>query len=43
MQPVTVDDLAPIFPMGLIEQEVSLERYIHIPGEVRARAWCGVV
>ncbi|GAB4820355.1 hypothetical protein N2152v2_007401 [Parachlorella kessleri] len=35
MQPVTVDDLVPIFPMGLIEQEVSLERYIDIPDEVR--------
>ncbi len=33
-QPVGPDDLAPIFPMGLIEQEVSQERYIDIPGEV---------
>lgn len=33
-QPVGPDDLAPLFPMGLIEQEVSQERYIDIPGEV---------
>jgi len=33
-QPVGPDDLAPIFPMGLIEQEVSQERYIDIPGAV---------
>jgi tryptophan synthase beta chain len=29
------DDLAPIFPGALIEQEVSRERYIEIPEEVR--------
>jgi tryptophan synthase beta chain len=33
-QPVGPDDLAPIFPMQLIEQEVSQERYIDIPEEV---------
>ncbi|MBC7254403.1 MAG: TrpB-like pyridoxal phosphate-dependent enzyme [Actinobacteria bacterium] len=33
-QPVGPDDLAPIFPMGLIEQEVSQEPYIDIPGAV---------
>jgi len=33
-QPVGPDDLAPIFPMNLIEQEVSQERYIDIPEEV---------
>ena len=33
-QPVGPDDLAPIFPMPLIEQEVSQERYIDIPEEV---------
>jgi len=33
-QPVGPDDLAPIFPMNLIEQEVSQERYIKIPEEV---------
>jgi len=33
-QPVGPDDLAPLFPMGLIEQEVSQERYIDIPGAV---------
>lgn len=34
-EPVGPDDLAPLFPMGLIEQEVSGERYIDIPDEVR--------
>ena len=33
-QPIGPDDLAPLFPMGLIMQEVSTERYIDIPGEV---------
>jgi len=33
-QPLTPDDLAPLFPMALIEQEVSQERWIDIPGEV---------
>lgn len=35
LQPVTPDDLLPLFPMGLIEQEVSTERWIDIPDEVR--------
>jgi tryptophan synthase beta chain len=34
-QPVTPDDLAPLFPMALIMQEVSAEPYIEIPGPVR--------
>jgi len=34
-QPLTPGDLAPIFPMGLIMQEVSQERWIEIPDEVR--------
>ncbi len=34
-QPVTPDDLAPLFPMALIQQEVSTERYIEIPEPVR--------
>ncbi|MEX0769298.1 MAG: TrpB-like pyridoxal phosphate-dependent enzyme [Balneolaceae bacterium] len=34
-KPAGPDDLSPIFPMGLIEQEVSAERYIEIPDEVR--------
>jgi tryptophan synthase beta chain len=34
MQPIGPADLAPIFPMGLIEQEVSTKREIDIPGEV---------
>jgi tryptophan synthase beta chain len=32
--PVGPDDLAPVFPMNLIEQEVSTERWIDIPEEV---------
>ena len=34
MEPVGPEDLAPLFPMALIEQEVSAERYIDIPGGV---------
>ena len=33
-QPVGPQDLTPIFPMGLIEQEVSTARWIDIPEEV---------
>ncbi len=33
-EPVSLDDLKPIFPVGLIEQEVSSEREIKIPEEV---------
>ncbi|MDH5638607.1 MAG: pyridoxal-phosphate dependent enzyme, partial [Nitrospinota bacterium] len=33
-QPVGPDDLAPLFPMDLIGQEVSQERWIDIPSEV---------
>jgi len=33
--PIVPADLAPLFPMALIEQEVSKERYIDIPEEVR--------
>ncbi len=35
MKPVGPDDLAPLFPMDLILQEVSLEREIEIPEPVR--------
>ena len=35
MQPVSPDDLLPLFPMGLIEQEVSQQRWIDIPEPVR--------
>ena len=40
-KPVTPDDLTPIFPMGVIMQEFSPERYIDIPEEVQAvyRTW----
>jgi tryptophan synthase beta chain len=34
LQPVGPDDLAPLFPMALIEQEVTTERYVDIPPEV---------
>jgi len=34
-KPISPDDLAPLFPMSLIEQEVSTQRFIPIPEEVR--------
>jgi len=34
-EPVGPEDLAPIFPMELIKQEVSQERWIEIPDDVR--------
>ena len=33
-EPVGPEALAPLFPMSLIEQEVTGERYVDIPGEV---------
>jgi tryptophan synthase beta chain len=33
-KPITPDMLAPVFPMNLIEQEVSQERWIDIPEEI---------
>ncbi|MDF2762812.1 MAG: Tryptophan synthase beta chain [Thermomicrobiales bacterium] len=40
-QPIGPDDLAPLFPMAVIAQEVSTERFIPIPEEVLAvyRLW----
>lgn len=40
-QPVGPDDLAPLFPMAVIQQEVSQEREIEIPEPVREvyRQW----
>jgi tryptophan synthase beta chain len=35
LEPAGPDDLAPLFPMGLIQQEVSAEPEIEIPAEVR--------
>jgi tryptophan synthase beta chain len=35
MRPIGPDDLAPLFPMGLIAQEVSKDRWIAIPEPVR--------
>jgi len=34
LQPVGPDDLAPLFPMELIRQEVTGDGYVDIPGEV---------
>jgi len=34
-QPVGPEDLAPLFPLELIKQDVSKERFIEIPDEVR--------
>jgi tryptophan synthase beta chain len=34
-EPIGPDDLSPIFPMGLIKQEMSQDRFIDIPEEVR--------
>src|SRR5918998_1702162 len=34
-QPAGPDDLTPIFPMGLIMQEVSMEPEVEIPEDVR--------
>lgn len=41
LQPITPDDLLPLFPLELIMQEVSQEREIEIPSEVRQvyRQW----
>ncbi|HQJ52869.1 MAG TPA: TrpB-like pyridoxal phosphate-dependent enzyme, partial [Anaerolineae bacterium] len=41
LEPVKPEDLAPLFPMEVIRQEVSTERYIAIPPEVREiyRLW----
>ncbi|PLY01116.1 MAG: TrpB-like pyridoxal phosphate-dependent enzyme [Desulfuromonas sp.] len=41
LQPVSPDDLLPLFTMQIIEQEVSQERWIEIPEEVREiyRLW----
>src|ERR671922_2119246 len=40
-QPIRPQDLAPLFPMALIEQEVSQERWIDIPDGVHdvLRLW----
>ncbi len=34
-KPIKLDDLKAIFPLGLIQQEISQERYISIPEEIR--------
>lgn len=35
LKPITADDMLAIFPMSLIEQEMSSQRWIDIPDEVR--------
>ncbi len=37
LQPIGPEDLTPIFPMELIKQEVSRERWIEIPDEVQEK------
>jgi tryptophan synthase beta chain len=41
LKPVTPQDLAPLFPLPLVEQEVSTERWVPIPEPVREiyRMW----
>jgi tryptophan synthase beta chain len=41
LKPVTPQDMLPLFPPGLLEQEMSSERWIKIPDEVREiyRLW----
>jgi len=34
-EPVKPEELEPIFPKAIVQQEVSAEKYIHIPEEVR--------
>lgn len=34
LEPMTPEDLMPVFPMEIIKQEVSMERWIDIPDEV---------
>jgi len=40
-EPIKPEDLAPLFPRALIEQEMSTERYIEIPEEIQEvyRLW----
>jgi tryptophan synthase beta chain len=40
-KPVTPEDMLPLFPPGLLEQEMSAERWIKIPDEIREiyRLW----
>ncbi len=41
LEPVTPEFLSVLFPMNLIMQEVSQERYIEIPDPVREIYGCG--
>ena len=40
-EPIGPEALAPLFPMELIKQEVSVEQYIEIPEKVREIYKCG--
>ena len=40
-EPATAEDFGPLFPQALIEQEMSTERYIDIPGDVLMFIGCG--
>ncbi|MFN3603599.1 MAG: TrpB-like pyridoxal phosphate-dependent enzyme [Leptonema sp. (in: bacteria)] len=33
-EPITLNDMLPLFPIGLLEQEMSKEKWISIPGEI---------
>lgn len=33
-QPISLEDMTPLFPVGLIEQEITKEKWISIPGEI---------
>ena len=35
MEPIGPEALAPLFPMELIKQEVTMDKYVDIPDEVR--------
>jgi tryptophan synthase beta chain len=41
MQPVGPDDLAPLFPMALIMQEVTSDSYVDIPAVCSTSTSCG--
>ena len=42
MEPIGPEALAPLFPMELIKQEVTMDKYVDIPDEVEIFIPCGV-
>ena len=42
MQPATAEDLSAIFPPSIVRQEMSTDRYIDIPEEVRGAGQGGL-